>query len=220
MAIDFRSTSLDSMGEADWISAALYCNRSTFNRMRRVAIKAGLLEGAGARDIRMGTVSEIAQYQRARDPERMADFNASIAEWQRITIGSLRANPQRLGIGKGELYESLRPTTHKNKYGEIDRIGFSFARQGIYIHKGAYRGFGGYKGSRWSYRKATKQGYIYTGEMRTTNPSSIGKLYQSRMKARDWFNPVIERRIERLAEICAAYSADMAVDASRIFIKD
>ena len=143
------------MGEADWISAALYCNRSTFNRMRRVAIKAGLLEGAGARDIRMGTVSEIAQYQRARDPERMADFNASIAEWQRITIGSLRANLQRLGIGKGELYESLRPTTHKNKYGEIDRIGFSFARQGIYIHKGAYRGFGGYKGSRWSYRKAT-----------------------------------------------------------------
>ena len=111
MAIDFRSTSLDSMGEADWISAALYCNRSTFNRMRRVAIKAGLLEGAGARDIRMGTVSEIAQYQRARDPERMADFNASIAEWQRITIGSLRANLQRLGIGKGELYDhSTYPT--------------------------------------------------------------------------------------------------------------
>ena len=55
--------------------------------------------------------------------------------------------------------------------------------------------------------------------MRATNPSSIGRLYQSRMKARDWFNPVIERRVERLAEICTAYSADMAVDASRIFIQ-
>ena len=219
MAIDLRSTPLDSMGEADWISAALYCNRSAFNRMRRVAVKAGLLDGAGARDIRMGTLSEIAQYQRARDPERMAEFNAAIAEWQRITIGSLRASLQRLGIGRGELYESLRHTTHKNKYGEIDRVGFSFARQGIYIHKGAYRGFGGWKGSRWSYRKSTRRGYIYTGEMRATNPSSIGRLYQSRMKARDWFNPVIERRIERLAEICTAYSADMAVDASRVFIQ-
>ena len=103
------------MSEADWISAALYCNRSTFNRMRRVAIKAGLLDGAGARDIRMGTVSEIAQYQRAQDTARMDAFNADIAEWQRITIGSLRSNLQRMGIGKGELYESLRPTTHRNK---------------------------------------------------------------------------------------------------------
>ncbi|MCD7849524.1 MAG: hypothetical protein LUH63_07135, partial [Parabacteroides sp.] len=117
------------------------------------------------------------------------------------------------------LYNSLFPTQKKNKYGEINRLGFGFARQGIYIYKGAYEGFGGRMGSRWSYRKKTKHGYINTGEMRETNKDSIGMLSQSRMKERDWFNPVIEKRMERLSEICLAYCDTMIVDATKIYIK-
>lgn len=214
-----RTKTVDQFTDQDWVSAAMYCTRSEYNRLRRIAVKAGVLQGGAVHDIRMETVGEIGQYQRAHDGERMKQYNDDLIEWQKITIGSIRANMLRMGMKRGELYNSLFPTQKKNKYGEINRLGFGFARQGIYIYKGAYEGFGGRMGSRWSYRKKTKHGYINTGEMRETNKDSIGMLSQSRMKERDWFNPVIEKRMERLSEICLAYCDTMIVDATKIYIK-
>lgn len=214
-----RTKTVDRFTDEDWVSAGMYCTKSEYNRLRRVAVKAGILEGGAVHDIRMETASEIGQYQRAHDGERMKQYNDDLIEWQKITIGSLRANMLRMGMKRGELYNSLFPTQKKNKYGEINRLGFGFARHGIFIYKGAYEGYGGRKGSRWSYRKKTKHGYINTSEMRQTNRHSLGKLSDSRMKDRDWFNPVIEKRMERLSEICLAYCDTMIVDATKIYIK-
>lgn len=204
----------------DWITASLYDTRSEYKRMRRLAQKTGAADGIGVHYIRITSVGDAAKIQRAADTKAMEAFNKKVEEWQRITVGSLRANLLRMGIGKGELYDSIKPTAKKNEYGEIEIIGFSFARQGIFIHKGAYRGFGGYKGSKWSYRKSTKFGYIYTNEMRSTAPESRNRLAFSRMKDRNWFNPVISKRIDRLAEICTAYCDELIIDASKILIEN
>lgn len=217
--MEFRRKAIDEFGEQDWISAKMYCTKSEYNRLRRIARKAGVLEAGAVHDISMGTVSEIEQYKRGHDGERLKLYNDKLVEWQRITIGSIRMNMLRMGMKRGELYDSIEPTQKKNKYGEIMRIGFTFARHGIFIYKGAYEGYGGLKGSRWSYRKKTEHGYINTSQMRETNRTSIGRLMESRMKDRDWFNSVIEKRMERLTEICTDYCDMMIVDASKIYIK-
>lgn len=220
--MSWTDKTVDQYGSEDWITASLYVTRSEYKRLRRLAARAGMLEGSGARDIRITSPGELESMRRASDTKRMDEFNRKVEEWQRITIGSLRSRILQLGIGRGELYESLKATSRRNRYGEIERLGFSFARQGIFIQKGAYRGFGGVTGSRWSYRKSLgrNRGYVYTGEMRQTAERSKGRLPFSNMKSRDWFNSVISRRIGRLADICRDYAADMAVDATRIYIKD
>lgn len=215
----YRGKTIDQFTNDDWISAAMYCSKSEYKRLRRIAVKAGIVESGGVHDIKMGAISEIDQYHRAHDGERLKQYNEDLIKWQKITIGAIRANMLRLGIKRGELYNSIFPTQKKSKYGEINRLGFGFARQGIYLYKGAREGYGGYKGSRWSYRKKTKHGYVNTSEMRETNRASIGLLSQSPMRSKDWFNSVIEKRMERLTEICLNYCDTMIVDASAIYIK-
>lgn len=209
---------LDEYNSQDWVQAALYMNKNEYNRMRRIARRAGLIDSANLHNIQMNTVSEIAQYERAVSGGIDA-FNKQLEEWQDETITALRANIRALGIKGDELYNSLIPTRRTNKYGEINRLGFSFARHGIFIYKGARRGYGGRQGSRWSYRKKTKNGIINTSIMRETARESLGRLSQSRMPERDWFNPVIEARLQKLADICVNYSDTMIIDATKIFIR-
>lgn len=210
---------LDAYTADDWVTASRFCTRSEYRRMVRIAKKAGVLDAGAVHDIKMSTVSSIEEYQRANDTERMDQYNQSLIQWQEETIAALRSNLAMMGIGGGELASSLKAMQKKNQYGEINRLGFSFARQGIYIFHGAMNGFGGWKGSHWSYRKKTNSGYINTSEMRYTRTKSMGRLAESTMKDRNWFNPVIERRIEALAKICTEYCDDMIIDATNIYLK-
>ncbi|MCD7851905.1 MAG: hypothetical protein LUH63_20585, partial [Parabacteroides sp.] len=101
------------------MSAAMYCTRSEYNRLRRIAVKAGVLQGGAVHDIRMETVGEIGQYQRAHDGERMKQYNDDLIEWQKITIGSIRANMLRMGMkrgGGGGLGGALPPKKKKKKW--------------------------------------------------------------------------------------------------------
>jgi len=210
---------LDEFTSNDWVQAAMYMNKNEYSRIRKIAIRAGLLEGGNVSDIKMNTISDIAQYHRAVNFEAMDQFNKDLRQWQTDTITALRANIAALGMSGSELSDSLVPTFKKSKYGEINRLGFSFARHGIFVYKGAQNGYGGIKGSKWSYRKKTEYGYINTSIMRETRTRSLGRLNQSKMKDRDWFNPVIEARLEQLADICTNYSDTMIIDATKIFIR-
>ena len=214
-----RIKPLDQFTEEDWTEAAFHLNKSAYEGLRRRAVRLGLQEAGNARIIQLDSVGKVQAWYRAVDTQRMEAYNKELEKWSRITAGSIRSRLIQLGLGGGELFKSLEPTFSKNEYGEINGLGYRFARHGVFIHKGAYRGYGGLVGSKWSLRKKTPFGSFYTGEIRSTNRKSKGKLHRSNMKEMDWFDSVITRRMAKLSDICASYSSDILVDATKIYIK-
>ena len=116
-------------------------------------------------------------------------INNQVAELTAKTVVILKAEQQRVGIksfsGKGQKI-NIRYT---KKNGIVNRISFKFARYMIYVEKGASKGHGGTKGSRWENRK---------GEVIQTNPASLNKMNTGNRPAKEWFNPVIKNYTEQL----------------------
>ncbi|MFC4230584.1 hypothetical protein ACFOW1_01690 [Parasediminibacterium paludis] len=116
-------------------------------------------------------------------------------------IAALNAEMQRVGI-------NTSGGNVKYKFGYKDGmvwyIRFIFPRYLIYVSKGASRGHGGSKGSRWVSPK---------GITISTNPKSLNKLKEPK----DWFNPVIDNYCERLSELLADYFINLSLQ--RLHIK-
>lgn len=114
----------------------------------------------------------------------------------------------------------LQPRAYTDKYGLIDKLGFSFPRHGIYIHKGAGRGQGGYIGSSWTKLKVINGIEVSTGIVRHTSPDSInGEQGTGNRKAYPWFDPVIRNRLSELMEIVTDYFDTIIIDATKIYIE-
>ena len=142
-------------------------------------------------EISLESTSRIARYERRLDKEKLRQFNSEVKEWMGYMIQDL----------KGRIYKSK---------GETERVGFSFAREGIYIHRGAGRGQGGFRGgSKWTDKY---------GKLKKTNPDSFYLMGTGNRHPIRWFDPIIEKNLPKLADIVADYAADMQIDASRIFI--
>lgn len=163
-------------------------------------------------EISLESISETEKFQRAQDKESLKKFNADVQEWTdksvlalKSSIGSMVKNDILLSDSlKGKLY-------YDRKYGsEVNRVGFSFAREGIYIHKGAGKGQGGNIGGRWIDKYGTQ---------RERAPKSAGLQGTGNRKPKRWFDPVINNRLAQLADIVADYSATMQIDATNIFIE-
>lgn len=185
-----------------------------YNSARRKAAK--LSSSPSSRLIRMETVSEIERYNIAHDADRLTAFNKEIEQWQDSVSSQLKASiaPRSLRIAN-----ELQPKAYTDRYGLIDRLGFSFPRHGIYIHKGAGRGQGGFIGSKWSYLKRINGIEINTSTIRHTNPASLGKQNGGNRTAYHWFDPVIKNRLPELADICMRYFDTMLIDATKIYIE-
>lgn len=128
--------------------------------------------------------------------DQIDDFNAKITEWQVRLKSSLAQNIKMNGIGGWRLSRSLKPTSVKD-FGKISRIGFSFLREGIFVHKGVGRG------------------YVMNGD-------SVVKTSENAAFVRHpkpWFNPVIERYIPELDAIIKANSDTNILNTYRIFIR-
>lgn len=160
-------------------------------------------------EITLESVSLTAQYERRQDKEKLRQFNDDVKGWSIDTTRQLRGNVRMLVRQDEELSGSIEPNIY-NKNGEANRIGFSFAREGVYIHKGAGRGQGGFRGgSKWTDKY---------GKLKKTNPDSFYKMGTGNRRPIRWFDPVIEKNLPALADIVAEYAADMQIDATRIFI--
>ena len=160
-------------------------------------------------EISLESVSRTAQYERRQDKARLKQFNDDIMGWSIDVTRQLRGNVRMLVKQDEELSGSIEPNIY-NKNGEAARIGFSFAREGVYIHKGAGRGQGGFRGgSKWTDKY---------GKLKKTNPESFFKMGTGNRRPIKWFDPVIEKNLPALADIVAEYAADMQIDATRIFI--
>ena len=113
----------------------------------------------------------------------------------------------------------LQPRAYTDRYGLIDRLGFSFPRHGIYIHKGAGRGQGGTIGSSWTKLKRINGVEVSTGIVRHTDPNSLNATQGTgNRQSYEWFDPVIRNRISELADIVSNYFDSMIIDATRIYI--
>lgn len=164
-------------------------------------------------EISLKSISEIERYNRSKDLERVKQFNDDVKGWAIDVTKKLRVNVRMLVSEDKRLSSSIEPniyTYKKKKDGEAERIGFSFAREGVYIHKGAGRGQGGFRGgSKWTDRYGT---------LKRTDPASYYKMGTGNRREIRWFDPVISANLPALANIVAEYAATMQLDASRIFI--
>ena len=161
-------------------------------------------------EISLKSISEIERYQRSYDKDRVRQFNDDVKDWSIDVTKKLRANVRMLVREDKRLSSSIEPNIY-NKKGEAERIGFSFAREGVYIHRGAGRGQGGFRGgSKWT--------DIY-GTLKKTNPDSYYKMGTGKRTPILWFDPVISANLPALADIVSEYAATMQLDASRIFIE-
>ena len=185
-----------------------------YNAARRKADK--LSSTPTSRLIRMETISEIERYNIAQDADRLTAFNKEVEQWQDAVSKQLKAPISSRSL---RIARELQPKAYTDKYGLINRLGFSFPRHGVYIHKGAGRGQGGLIGSKWSYLKRINGMEINTSIIRHTNPASLRKQNEGNRQAYHWFDPVIKNRLPELADICMRYFDTMLIDATKIYIE-
>jgi len=186
-----------------------------YNAAARRAARLSSSEDA-ARLIRLETVSEIERYEMAKDADAAAAYNKAVEEWQSDVANQLR---QTVAVKSLRVSQELTPKAYKDDYGLINRLGFSFPRHGIWLHYGAGRGQGGYKGSHWNVLKKINGVEVDTGIVRHTRKESLNmSMGTGNRKAFEWFDPVIKRNLEKLEKIVLDYFDTMIVDATRIYI--
>jgi len=153
--------------------------------------------------------STIAKYNRNKDVEQVNEFNSKIQNWgMSVKSGLIESIGQMVKVDK-ELSASLKNNYYNDNkplsanWGEIDRIGFSFRPEGIYIHMGVGRGYH-HNGT-----VSTKQNRMDANKQNTMGRKPIV-----------WFNPVIEQHISQLSKIVEEYADDLVINYSRIYLSE
>lgn len=168
-----------------------------------------------SRLIRIETISETERFEIAKDADRASAFNKEVEQWANDVSRMLRLKIQ----GRSQTVAAdLHANLYTDRYGLIHRVGFSFPRHGIYIHKGAGRGQGGWIGSKWEKLKEVNGVTVGTGIVRHTDPASLGKQGTGNRQAYPWFDTTIRAHIHRLEEIALNYFDTMIIDATRIYV--
>ncbi len=149
-------------------------------------------------ELTLESSSETDKFQRTQDKESLNKFNKDVEQWAEQSKQALRVSIKSLVRRDVYLSDSLKANIYYDrKYAkEVNRVGFSFAREGVYIHKGAGKGQGGYVGGRWIDRH---------GRQQSRSPESDGLQGTGNRKPIEWFNPVIEGRLPQLADLVADY---------------
>jgi hypothetical protein len=107
------------------------------------------------------------------------NVNTEIKKWAGSTKDKLVGEMNSLGIKHGKNSPSPRPAQQsikqstRQRAGLINRVGFNIPRHMVYVHKGVGRG------------------------------TPIEKAGQTSRKAKPWYNPVIDKNIDALADVVA-----------------
>ena len=154
--------------------------------------------------------------------ERTEALNAAITAWADKLRDAARSTAP---AASGELRNSIRRTCRKDS-GQIYRISVGFEKQGIYVHVGAGRGYGGFKGGKFYseavlHKKAAlaaaaadpkskkkARAAKADGHMTQVNPRSIGRMGTGARPANHWLAPHIERLLPELALAVQQYQTD------------
>lgn len=158
----------------------------------------------GPFEIEITGESTIAKYNRNKNVEDVQKFNAAITAWgDKVrsglvgSIGSLVKEDKKLSSTlKNNYYADNK--SWSGRLEEIDRIGFSFKPEGVYIHMGVGRGY-------------HRNGGVTT---RTSKQNTMGR------KPVLWFNPVIKQFMPELDKIVSQYSTDLIINHTRIYLTE
>lgn len=131
------------------------------------------------------------------DTKALEEFNSKIMDWGSRVKAALPSSISSHGISGKQLRRSIK-NRYKYDYGEIDRIGFAFARHGVFVHKGVGRG------------------YVMQGDTVVKTAKTSEGFNRS---PKPWFNPVIESYIPELQQIVSDYTDKAVLNTVRIFIR-
>lgn len=147
---------------------------------------------------------------------KLDKYNDAVTQWDLENNQAIRTKAAGYGIthranspSPGSSINKLRSKLYMQD-GAIARISKSFPRSLIYAHKGAGKGRGGSKGSRWvdKYGNAMK-----------TNPASYGKMGTGGRREKPFINDAMNdaEGVEKLATIVAEHLGDAII--GNLFIK-
>lgn len=143
-------------------------------------------------------------------------LNDDIKEWG----GNIAKVVKSAGAGQGIVHRSNSPSKGASllktkskvsfKQDRVNKVSIGFPRTLIYTTKGAGKGIGGRKGSRWLNAK---------GETKKTSSKSLNMLGSGNRQAKDFINKALDGPdgVNVLADIVARDMGDVVVD--NIFIK-
>lgn len=138
-------------------------------------------------------------------------YNGRVKDWTKEALTDIKSEGASLGIehrpdspSKGASLPKIKTSTREEE-GAIAVVSFKFRRSLIYTHKGAGKGRGGNKGSRWVDKY---------GNAKSTNPKSMGKQATDGRVAKPFINNVLdgEKGVEELAVIAADELGDAIVN--------
>jgi hypothetical protein len=143
-------------------------------------------------------------------------YNEEVKQWDTESNQDIRSRASSLGVMHRANSPSPSSSIAKLKSrqymqdGAIVRISKIFPRELIWAHKGAGKGRGGFKGSRWVDKY---------GNAQKTNPESLGKMGTEGRVAKPFFNESLDgpNGVDKLATIAAEKLGDSLVGS--MFIK-
>lgn len=150
----------------------------------------------GPFDITITEPGKTQRFSRSLTTEEMEAFNDRLKTWGEKVRSALPVSISAHGIGGKNLKRNIRNTYYYD-FGEIYRLGFSFAREGIFVHKGVGRGY------------VMRGGVVF----KTSKTPGINRW------PKPWFNPVVESFIPELEQIIKDYTETAIVNSTRIYIR-
>lgn len=162
-------------------------------------VRKGAFNGVweGPFDVSIEEQGKTQRFERSQwSPQAAQAYNEKLIAWATKVNASLPASLSSHGIGGKQLRSSIRNTCFY-EFGEIYRLGFSFSREGIFVHKGVGRGYRMNKG-------------VVVKVSKTPGHNRIPK---------PWFNPVIEANISTLEQVVIDYTKTAIINSARIYIR-
>ena len=172
-------------------------------------------------------------YTDPNDPSILAQ-NALLQKWSSMVVRKLKCSAGQFTHGKIEgmvirgkgasqhqeakLKDNIGYKLHKN-YGLVEGVGIKFERHGVFVHKGVGRGY------------IVMNGTVIRGYRNSDAAKKTGKDQNRRIvektatsgdinrKPVDWFNPVLEPNVEKLADELAELTANAVLNMKSAYIK-
>ncbi len=133
----------------------------------------------------------------------VAAFNADVRGWGTGWRAALRGQVAALNIHRTGALQRMLSIRYRTEHNQVYAVGAQFPRYAVFVEKGAGKGYGGKKGSRWRTQ----------GKPRRTNPESLGKMGTGNRPAKRWFNPITEARVQDLGNIVAKHYGNAAINS-------
>lgn len=143
-------------------------------------------------------------------------YNSEVEQWADDASSSIKDKAGGYGVEHRSNSPSKSASINKirNRFfsqdGAIAKVSISFPRSLIWPHKGAGKGRGGTKGSRWVDKY---------GNLKSTDPKSLGKMATGGRVAKPFINDALDAPdgVNKLADIAAENLGDVLVGS--LFIK-